>query len=258
MLQKATLFLIALLSTISFTNAQHKQEFYQIKLYHFTGKEQEAMLDKYYEYAFIPAAHKAGIKNIGVFKPVANDTLADKLLYVILPFASTEQMINLTTQMEKSNEYIKEGSNYINAPYTAPPYTRFESILLKAFKTAPVMQLPKLSSPKAEHIYELRSYEGHTEKIYRNKVHMFNEGGEVPLFKRLNFNAVFYGDVIAGSRMPNLMYMTSFENMQDRNTHWDTFRADAEWKGLSSRPEYQKNVSKSEIILMRAAPYSDY
>lgn len=258
MFQKATLLLITFLFTLSFINGQQKQEFYEMKIYHFSSKEQEDILDRYYEKAFIPAAHKAGIKNIGVFKPITNDTTNTKFLYVVLPFTSTEQMINLPVQLEKSNDYIKEGNDYINAPYTAPPYIRYESVLLKAFKTAPVMQLPKLTSPKAEHIYELRSYEGHTEKIYRNKVHMFNEGGEVPLFKRLNFNAIFYGEVIAGNRMPNLMYMTSFENIQDRNTHWDTFRADAEWKTLSSRPEYQKNVSKSDIILMRATSYSDY
>ena len=67
---------------------------------------------------------------------------------------------------------------------------------------------------------------------------MFNEGGEIPLFVRLNFNAVFYADVIAGSHMPNLMYMTTFNNKQDRDDHWKVFSADAEWKALSARPEY--------------------
>lgn len=252
------LLIISLLSTSVWLNAQQKQIFYEIKIYHFSSIEQEALLDRYYEKAFIPAAHQAGIKQVGVFKPVGNDTAADKCLYVVLPFTSPEQMIDLPFQLEKNSAYTTNGHDYINAPYTAPPYTRIESVLLKAFKTAPVMQLPRLQSAKAEHIYELRSYEGHTEKISRNKIHMFNEGGEVPLFRRLNFNAIFYGEVIAGSRMPNLMYMTSFENMQDRDAHWETFRADSEWKSLSSRQEYQKNVSRSEIILMKAAPYSDY
>jgi hypothetical protein len=242
----------------SIVNAQQKQEFYGIKVYHFNTKEQEDILDRYYEKAFIPAAHKAGIKNVGAFKPLTNDTAADKRLYIMLPFVSPEQMIKLPVLLEKDAAYKTAGSDYINAPYTAPPYTRFETILLKAFTTAPVMQLPQLTSPKAEHIYELRSYEGYTEKTYLNKVDMFNKGGEVPLFKRLNFNATFYAEVIAGSRMPNLMYMTSFENMKDRDEHWDTFRNDTEWKTLSALPEYQKNVSKADIILMKAAPYSDY
>jgi hypothetical protein len=54
-----------------------------------------------------------------------------------------------------------------------------------------------------------------SEKKYWKKVEMFNEGGEIDLFSRLNFNAVFYAEVISGPTMPNLMYMTSFENMED-------------------------------------------
>ena len=54
---------------------------------------------------------------------------------------------------------------------------------------------------------------------------MFNEGGEIDLFNKLNFNAVFYGEVLSGSSMPNLMYMTSFENKADRDAHWKSFGA---------------------------------
>jgi hypothetical protein len=133
-----------------------------------------------------------------------------------------------------------------------------ENILLEAFPLAPKMQLPALKSGKKDRVYELRSYESATEKIYRNKVQMFNEGGEIALFKRLNFNAIFYGNVIAGSKMPNLMYMTSFENMEDRDNHWKTFSADPEWKKLSALPEYQKNVSHIDITLIYPAEYSDY
>ncbi len=86
---------------------------------------------------------------------------------------------------------------------------------------------------------------------------MFNEGGEIKLFKRLNFNAVFYGEVLSGSRMPNLMYMTSFENMNDRNEHWKNFSADPEWKRLSSMPEYQNTVSKIDIVFLTPTQYSD-
>jgi hypothetical protein len=123
---------------------------------------------------------------------------------------------------------------------------------------APKMALPALTAPLSERVYELRSYESASDNLYRNKVQMFNEGGEVALFKRLGFNAIFYGDVVAGSKMPNLVYMTSFNSMSDRNAHWDVFRNDPEWKSLSGNPIYQHNVSKADIILTRAAPYSDY
>jgi hypothetical protein len=51
--------------------------------------------------------------------------------------------------------------------------------------------------------------------------------------------------------------MTSFDNMKEREAHWQTFRDDSEWKKLSADPHYQHNVVKSDIILMHAAEYSD-
>ena len=87
---------------------------------------------------------------------------------------------------------------------------------------------------------------------------MFNEGGEIALFKRLNFNAVFYASVIAGSHMPNLMYMTSYENKADRDEHWKNFSSSPEWKKLTVMPEYQNSVSKNEQVFLHATTYSDY
>ena len=120
------------------------------------------------------------------------------------------------------------------------------------------MESPALSNPLSERIYELRSYEGPTEKRYENKVKMFNDGDEIGLFKRLNFNAVFYGEVLAGSHMPNLMYMTTFENKQDRDEHWKAFSADPQWAKLKVDPQYQNNVSKNVQIFLRPTEYSDY
>jgi hypothetical protein len=87
---------------------------------------------------------------------------------------------------------------------------------------------------------------------------MFNKGGEVELFRKLGFNAVFYAQVLAGARMPNLMYMTSFESMQEREAHWNSFRNDPDWKAMSSLSQYKNTVSRSEVILMKATSYSEF
>ncbi|MFN7116827.1 MAG: NIPSNAP family protein, partial [Saprospiraceae bacterium] len=121
----------------------------------------------------------------------------------------------------------------------------------------PNFMLPALKSPKSERVYELRSYESATEKIYKNKVQMFNEGGEIVLFKDLNFNAVFYGEVISGAKMPNLMYLTTFENKADRDAHWKTFGEHPTWTKLKAMPEYQNNVSHIDITFLRPTDYSD-
>ena len=256
---KITIILLANMAFFSFiSNAQKSKEFYQVTLYHFTSSEQEHSIDTYLKDAYLPALRKKGIKNIGVFKPLSNDTSVDKKIYMLIPLKTLHQIVDIAEQLSKDKQFLQDGKEYLDAAFKNPPYTRMENIIIKAFPLAPMMNIPKLTGPTQERIYELRSYEGPTENLYMNKVQMFNQGGEISLFKRLNFNAIFYGGVIAGSRMPNLMYMTSFENMADRDTHWKTFGADPEWKKLSALPEYQNNVSRNETILMHATDYSEY
>lgn len=257
-MKNCVLFTIAIVATYFSFAAPPKKEYYSIQVYHFSTAAQEQALDAYLEKAWLPAAHKLGFKSIGIFKPIANDTAANKCIYIITAATATDKLFNMVALINADADYKTAAASYLSTPYTQPAFTRIETILLSAFRLAPQMHLPQLTTPKEQHVYELRSYESPTEERYISKVKMFNEGGEITLFKRLQFNAVFYADVISGSRMPNLMYLTSFDTMEERTAHWKTFSADAAWKTLSAMPEYQRNVSKSDIILMRAAAYSDY
>ncbi len=250
-------FIISLTIACKESHAFRGPEFYEIRIYYFESKDQETLLDNYLQNALMPALHRLNIKTAGVFKPIANDTSAIKRIIVFISFKQREHFIRMEERLQKDQEYVTQGKEYINTVYSNPPYKRIEKVLLKAFPDMPVSKKPILKSSSLEKVYELRSYESATEQLHLNKVDMFNGGGEIDLFERLGFNAVFYGMVLAGSKMPNLMYMTSFENMDERNSHWKTFSASPEWKNLSSLPQYQKNVSKSEIILMRSTVYSD-
>ncbi len=254
------LFKTLLLLFIGFTAFANppKREFYNIKIYTVNSKEQELRVEQYLKDAYIPAMHRLGIKTIGVFKPVATDTAAfGKLIYVLTPIKNLDQLLVLPNKLNEDAVYQNAGKDYIEAIYKNPPYARFETIILQAFPNAPILNFPQLKGPKSERIYELRSYEGHTEKIHQNKVKMFNAGGEVKLFTRLGFNAVFYGQVISGSHMPNLMYMTTFENKESRDAHWKEFGSSPEWTKLKDEPEYLNNMSKNTSYFMFPAEYSD-
>jgi NIPSNAP len=239
-------------------NRKPMREFYQLTVYHFKNAEQEKVLDNYFQNALLPALHRIKINNVGVFKSWSNDTLTDKLVYVFIPFRSLEMVTELPSKLRADANYASAGAEYLNAAYNDPPYSRMETILLRAFPLAPQMQLPLLQSAKKDRVYELRSYESATEKKFENKVRMFNDGDEIGLFKKLNFNAIFYSEVIAGSKMPNLMYMTSFENKAARDEHWKTFVSDPFWKNLSAMPEYQNNVSHIDITFLYPVDYSDF
>lgn len=257
----AIILVAAFLALVTQSWSAHEKanrEFYQLTVYHFSSSDQEKTLDVYLQNALLPALRKMNIRNVGVFKNHSNDTLADKTLFVLSPMQSLDGMTEVSRKLAIDKVYQAAGAEYIDAAHTTPPYTRIETILLQAFSLAPKIQVPALKGTRKERVYELRSYESATEKIYKNKVKMFNDGDEIGLFKRLNFNATFYGEVIAGGKMPNLMYMTCHENRSVRDANWKAFGSDPYWKKLSAMPEYQHNVSHIDITFLYPTEYSDY
>ena len=239
------------------TAAADGRYYYEIKLYHFKTQTQEDRMDTYLQNAYLPALHRLGIKNVGVFKPLPADTLGLRM-YVLIPFKTWSQLEGLNEKLAADQQYVSDGKDFIDAAYNDEPYTRMETIVLRAFPKMLEPAVPVLAADKPDRVYELRSYESPSEAYNVNKVKMFNDGDEVGLFKRLNFNAVFYAEVIAGSHMPNLMYMTTFNSKQDRDKHWDAFSSDPYWKKLVALPEYQHNVSKAEILFLHPTAYSDF
>jgi hypothetical protein len=245
---------VACLAIISFNATAQTPYYYQLKVYHFKTPFQEAVIDSYLKDAYLPALHRVGMKNIGVFKPIVADT-ADRLTYVFIPFKKMIDFEKLSEKLSKDQQYLTDGSNYLNAAYNTPSYSRIESIILKAFSAMPVPSAPNLSGAKAERVYELRSYEAATEQLSLNKIGMFNDA-EIAIFTKLNFNAVFYGQVISGSKMPNLMYLTTFNNKADRDQHWKDFGP--EYKKIKDLPQYQNNVSKNVTLFLYPTDYSDF
>jgi hypothetical protein len=246
--------LLVITFALSFLASAQSRYYYQLTIYSLKSKSQAVRLDQYLKDAYVPAMHHAGIKQVGVFTPVEDTILK---VYVFAPYKTWEQIATTEKLLQKDKEYLTAGKDYINASYDSVNYDRTEVILLRAFEGMPSPATPKLTVPKEERVYELRSYEGPTEKYYRNKVQMFN-GGEIDLFKRLGFNSLFYGEVLYGSRMPNLMYMTCHASKAARDENWKNFSADSTWKRMSTAPEYQHNVSKITISFLRPTGYSDY
>ncbi|HPQ99082.1 MAG TPA: NIPSNAP family protein [Saprospiraceae bacterium] len=257
--------ILLLLTAIACQQAEPNQglpassrQFYQLQIYTFERAEQITQTDQYLQNALIPALERQEVGPVGVFKNrlSGEDTVAHT--YVLIPLESLDQVQHIPLSLEQDSSYLSDGSDYFKAAYNAPPYLRFESILLHAFSEWPRLKEPDLTGPRMERIYELRSYESPTETYGANKIEMFNAGGEVKLFDRLGCNAVFYGQVFSGSRMPNLMYMTAYSDSTSRKEHWDAFFGSPEWKELIANPHYEHNVNHADIWLLYPTAYSGY
>jgi hypothetical protein len=253
--------ILVIVSSLFFAEAlalPANRAYYEIKIYRITSKQQEEKTEAFLKLAYVPALHRAGIAKVGVFTPIEKDTVYfGKRIFVFIPYSTFDQFSQLDAKLQHDQQFQTAGNEYLKSAFDAAPYERIETILIQAFVNHPQFEIPVLSGPVSERVYELRSYESATEKLYVNKVQMFNQGDEIGLFKRLGFNAVFYGEVLAGSRMPNLMYMTSFNSITARDEHWKAFSNDAQWKKLTAMPEYAHNVSKADIFLLHPTDYSD-
>ncbi|ERM84674.1 hypothetical protein P872_23480 [Rhodonellum psychrophilum GCM71 = DSM 17998] len=259
-MKKSTPFLIALFCIFLVADLfgqGSKRDFYELRIYHIENNNQEKQIDAYLQNALLPAMHRNGVAKVGVFKPVASQPDAGKKVYVLIPYKSMKQYLALPAKLDKDSNYLSDGASYINAPHDNPPYKRIENALLHAFTGSPRFIESKVTGPKKDRIYELRSYEAATERLYKQKVKMFNEG-EIDIFAKLGFNAVFYAETLAGANMPNLMYMTTFADMASRDAHWKAFGSDPDWDKLKVIEEYQNTVSKNDGRLLYPTDYSDF
>ncbi len=86
---------------------------------------------------------------------------------------------------------------------------------------------------------------------------MFNDAGEVTLFKELDFNPVFFAEVISSAHMPHLIYMTTFDDTASQEERWNAFREHPDWIKMKALDRYQNTVSSITKYLMYPTDYSD-
>jgi hypothetical protein len=252
------IFLMSMGFAMKILAAPANQMYYEIKVYRINSTAQADVIDKYLKEAYIPAMHRAGIAKIGVFKPIETDTAYGKLIYVFIPYKNYDQYFGLESILTADKVYQEAGKDFIDAPYTTPPFIRYESIFMKAFSLMPEFKVYSYTTPPGERIYELRSYGSWTEAKATKKIHMFNEGGEMAIFEKVGSNAVFYGQVLFGSLKPRLMYMTTYADMKSHDDHWKAFGSHPDWLKLKAMPEYANTVIKANAFLLHPTSYSDF
>jgi hypothetical protein len=247
---------ILTLALVAMTSQAADREYYQIKIYWLDNESQESKLDHYFKDAYIPALHRAGIDQVGVFKSIEGKNDGKRFVMVLIPSSSLGAIETVADKLGKDAMFMEAGSDYIMSAHDDPPYKRIETILLRAFSATPVMGTPVKDGIHNERVYELRSYEAATEFLYQRKVEMFNNG-ESALFIKLGFHPLFFAEVLSSAHMPHLMYMITFADEKSQEAHWNAFREHPDWLGMKDLERYQNTVSTITRYLMYPAAYSD-
>ncbi|MFD0764668.1 NIPSNAP family protein [Mucilaginibacter lutimaris] len=226
-------------------------EHYELRVYTFKDDRQQKITEDFYRNVFVPLMKQQRYETVGVFTEF-NPKVQTKL-YVLIPFNTYVHAEGLYYFLENNKDYWTRGAAYLNAPASDPAFEHLETSMMKAFKHMPSKQLPA----REQRIFELRQYKSASEAAGKKKIEMFNDKGEIDIFKRLGFKPVFFGETIIGNDRPNLTYMVTFKNMEDKAAHWKSFVDDAEWKKISAVPEYADALLVSKITSTMLVP-TDY
>lgn len=220
--------------------ADASQQTLELRVYKNTDAAKQVAVNDFVADVLIPALGRQGVGPIGVFKPMEEK---DADLYVLIPYASTEAVAASRDALASDEEYQKAARPFFDAPPKNPNYTRCETSLMRAFAGMPTVEVPALKEGDQERLFELRTYESHTEEKARLKVDMFNSG-EIEVMKDVGLSPVFYGEVLAGPEVPCLKYMMCGPDMDEHTAHFKGFLDHPTWAKLKVMPKYAQTVSK--------------
>jgi NIPSNAP protein len=226
----------------------------ELRTYHFASDEKLKAYDAFLASAGVAALNRAGVSPVGVFRVTAKDNPDLKIeadvneLWVLLPVKTFETMLALDDRLADDAAYQSAGKGILDDKMKNPSFTRYETSLLQAFPGFPQVEVPTKSPDR---IMQLRRYESHNRERARKKLEMFNVGGELTVFKESGMTGVFFGEALAGPRMPNLTYMLAFDNPAAGKAGWAKFGKHPIWKKLNADPAYKDTVSQITNLFVR-------
>jgi hypothetical protein len=149
-------------------------EYYALRRYQLISGPGTRLTDNYFTGALIPALNRLGIGPVGAFSIYFGpDTPA---YYLLLPSTKLETLVTAELELANDPVFMKAAAPFWDAPGGAPPYSRIESTLLRAFEGYPKLVAPPAAAKKEKRIYHLRQYVSPTNMDHVRKVEMFHQG----------------------------------------------------------------------------------
>ena len=221
---------------------QRLQYFEWIRYHLHVERNRQRLVSDYYRDVAIPALNKAGINNVGVFN--VRHGINDPTLHVIIPHPSLESIVTVNDRLINDQSFVQAGERVLKTTLSEMAFVSMEKTIMRAFTHLPEIVVPTQKKENKPRIFQVRTYEAPSLDGLKRKIHMFNEGGEIAIFKKTGLQPVLFGETIAGDRMPSLVYLLAFDNFDGMSKAWDAFRVDPDWKTLSANKYYDDTVSR--------------
>ncbi len=236
------------------------KELLELRHYTFASPAKLEAFDAFLRKSAVPALNRAGIRPVGVFRLRKDDNprLADAEsrslgLHILVPHKSFQSLASVVGRLGADEAFIESSAAIRLAPKSDPAYLRYESTLMLAFDGAPRVEVPTRSDTR---LFQLRIYESHSTERAKKKIEMFNQGGEIGIFRRCGMPPVFFGESLVGPLLPNLTYMLGFKDEAAMESGWGAFRKDPDWRTISRDEAYKHTVSNITNLVLRPASSS--
>ncbi|MEM9161262.1 MAG: NIPSNAP family protein [Verrucomicrobiota bacterium] len=226
-------------------HGDHKQHYLEWIRFEVVNNAHRGPLLQFLGKVVIPGLNELGCEQIGLFRGKFGAHGGD--VFMLVPHPSIQSFLTSWDKLA-ATEAFKSAAD---GPMDKPLYKRMDSTLMEAFTHMPKVEVPEAVKGKNGRIFEFRVYEAPNRIRGDLKVEMFNEGGEIEIFRKVGLDPVFFGKTLAGRLMPNLTYMLAFENLEAQQEAWEKFFAHPDWNTLKANPRYKGTVSTiSDNILI--------
>ncbi len=228
--------------------SESERHFIEIRTYTVANAEKRDLLVKNLDGAFIPALNRQGIEKVGVFVPVGNEAKYENNVFAVIPHNNVATFCGVAAKLLADREFMQAVQGTLATDSKNPVYTALDSRLVQCFETVPTLQTPELGADRA---FEMRLYRSFNIERNAAKIHMFEHGGELSLFRELGLNPIFFGEAIFGRMLPNLAYMVGGKSVEALAESWKQFGPNPKWHEIRDNPMYKDTATEIERVILK-------
>lgn len=231
--------------------APERTRYYVVDNYYLKNGSQGARLAEYLRDGLIPATRRLEVPGPTI---VLDALVAAHMPQVmtVTPYTAQEQIFAARARLRGDSAWRKALAGW----EAEPPYESHAETLLEAADYSPALPTPD-AERETSRVFELRLYHSPTERQLK-ALHERFAGPEIRIFHRCGIHPLLYSSTLAGPKKPNLVYLTPFEDLSEREKAWNAFGADPEWIKVrkESIDRDGQIASVVQISLYRAPAYS--
>ena len=229
-----------------------RREFIEVRKYTVKNADKRAQLVSILDKALIPALNRQEINPVGVFVPIEGaEKKAEEYalnVFAVIPHKTMRTFVSVNTKLLADRQYRRDAAPIFETTSKDPVFADCETFLLQGFPTIPSVEVPQLGPDRA---FRLRLYRSFNIERNAAKIRMFDTGGELALFREVGLNPIFFGNILAGTKMPAFLYMVGCSSLENLNETWKTFASHPKWQAIKDLPEYKDTATYIENFYLK-------